>query len=99
MGDGDGHSGDRLDFSPGDRSPRGDFAGRTVPVPQDLDFEKYLTGALETLRSPNSRCTECGGRLTAVCPDFTVRACWFCSRHKGCLNCDMCGCEAGLLGD
>ena len=93
MGDGDGHSGDRLDFLQGIS-----LAG-PCPVPQDLDFGEYLTGALETLRAPNNRCTECGGRLTAVCPDCTVGACWFCARHEGCLNCDMCGCEAGLLGD
>ena len=65
------------------------------PVPQDLDFGQYRTGALE----PNSWCTECGGRLTSVYPDCTTGTCWFCARHKGCLNCDMCGCETGLLGD
>ena len=40
-----------------------------------------------------------GGRLTAVCPDCTAGACWFCARHKGCLNCDICGGESGLSGD
>ena len=33
-----------------------------------------------------------------VCPDYTEGACWFCARHKGCLNCDR-GCETGLSGD
>jgi hypothetical protein len=38
VGGGDGHSGDRLDFSPGDRSPRGDFTGRTVPRSSGFGF-------------------------------------------------------------
>ena len=33
VGGGDGINGGWLDFSPGDRSPRGDLAGRTVPRP------------------------------------------------------------------
>ena len=33
VGDGDGINGDRLVFSPGDRSPRGDLTGRTVSRP------------------------------------------------------------------
>ena len=86
-------------FLQGIGAPEGISLAGPCPVPQDLDFGEYLTGTLETLRAPNSRCTECGGRLTTVCPDNTTGAYWFCSRHKGCLNCDMCGCEAGLLGD
>ena len=46
-------------------------------VPQDWDFGEYLTEVLETLRAPNSRCTDCGGRLTTVYPDCTTGACWF----------------------
>ena len=34
-----------------------------------------------------------------VCPDCTTGTCWFCARHKGCLNCDICGGEAGPSGD
>ena len=69
------------------------------PVPHDFDFGEYLTGAMETLRSPNNWCIDSGGRLTVVCPDCTTGTCWFCVRQKGYLNCDMCGREVDLLGD
>jgi hypothetical protein len=36
------------------------------PVPHDFDFGDHLTGALESLRAPNSWCIDCGGRLTAI---------------------------------
>ena len=63
------------------------------PVRHDFYFGDHLTGALETLRTPNSWCIDCGGRLTAICPDCTSGACWFCDRHKECLNFEMCGWE------
>ena len=85
-------------FLQGIGAPEGISLVGPCPVPQDLDFGEYLTGARETLRVPNNRCTECGGRLTVVCPGYTEGACWFCARHKGCLNCDR-GCETGLSGD
>ena len=86
-------------FLQGIGAPEGISLAGPGLVPPDWDFGEYLTEVLETLRAPNSRCTDCGGRLTAVCPDCTTGPSWFCTRHKGCLNCDIYGGEAGLSGD
>ena len=40
VGDGDGHSGDRLDFPPGDGDPRRDFTGWTMPCSSRLEFRR-----------------------------------------------------------
>ena len=86
-------------FLQGIGAPEGISLAGPGLVPPNWDFGEYLTEVLETLRAPNSICTDCGGRLTSVCPNCTAGACWFCARHKGCLNCDICGGEAGLSGD
>jgi hypothetical protein len=62
-------------FLQGIGAPEGISLVRPDLVPQDWDFGEYLTEVLETLRGPNSRCAECGGRLTAVCPDCTAGDC------------------------
>ena len=59
-------------FLQGKGAPEGISLTGPCPVPQDFDFDReYLTGALETLRAPNSWYREVGGRLTLVCPDCT----------------------------
>ena len=59
------------------------------PIPMDFDFGDHLTRSLEALRLLNRWFIGCGVRLTVVCPDYTSGTCWFCVRHKGCLNCEI----------
>jgi hypothetical protein len=74
------------------------FAGPN-PIPTDFDLEDFLTRALDTLGALNKWCEQCGGRFTAICPDCTAGACWFCARHKGCLCCEVCERVTDISGD
>ena len=69
------------------------------PIPTDFDLEDFLTRTLDTLGALNKWCEKCGGRFTAICPDCTAGACWFCARHRGCLGCEVCERETDISGD
>ncbi len=73
--------------------PKGNF----IQVPA----EDFVTRALDTLGTLNKWCEKCGGRFTAICPDCTTGACWFCARHLGRLCCEVCERETdrGISGD
>ena len=60
------------------------------PIPTDFGLEDFLTRTLDTLGALNKWCEQCGGRFTAICPDCTAGACWFCVRHRECLYCEVC---------
>jgi hypothetical protein len=53
------------------------------PIPTDFDLEDFLSRTLDTLEALNKWCEQCGGQFTAICPDCTAGACWFCARHRG----------------
>ncbi len=69
------------------------------PIPADFDLEVFLTRTLDTLGALNKWCEQGGGRFTAICPECTAGACWFCARHKGCLCCEICEWKTDLSGD
>jgi hypothetical protein len=69
------------------------------PIPTDFDLEVFLTRTLDTLGALNKWCEQCGGRFTAICPDCTVGACWFCARHRGRLCCEVYKRENDISGD
>ncbi len=48
------------------------------PIPADFDLEDFLTRTLDTMAELNNWCEQCGGRFTAICPECTAGACWFC---------------------
>jgi hypothetical protein len=69
------------------------------PIPTDFDLEDFLTRTLDTLGTLNKWCEKCGGRFTAICPECTAGACWFCVRHRGDLCCEVCERETDISGD
>ena len=69
------------------------------PIPPDFDLEDFLTRTLDKMAALNKWCAQCGGRFTAICPECTAGACWFCARNKGCLCCEICERETDLSGD
>jgi hypothetical protein len=50
-------------FLQGIGAPEGISLAGPGLVPPNWDFGEYLTEVLETLRAPNSICTDCGGDL------------------------------------
>ena len=69
------------------------------PIPGNFDLGDFLTRTLEKMGAFNTRCEQCGARFTAIFPDCTAGTCWYCTRHKGRLCCEICEGVTDLSGD